>query len=875
MSWRWVAIFVLFSPLVVADERERFETEVRPLLAAQCASCHGASAMGGLRLDRPEAVTKGGKSGPAIIPGDPDKSLLIQAITHRHERLRMPPTGQLAPEQIAVLTDWVKRGAYWPPDGKAASPQSAEYAITPEQRAFWAFQPVREPAPPAVANPRWAKTAIDRFVLARLDKEGLHPVARASKRALIRRATIDLTGLPPTPDEVDAFLKDTSPEAFAKVVDRLLASPRYGERWGRYWLDVARYADDHFNSTQEEPYPNSFRYRNWVIRAFNEDMPYDQFVKAQIAGDLMPSSDPLKYTPGLGFYALSPEMQDDRVEATTKAFLGLTVACAQCHDHKFDPIPAKDFYSLQGVFAGTKLDELPLAPKETVEAWKRRKERVDKQRELVTRFYNNQRDQLAEVLASQTARFMLASRKLASSDGLDKETLERWTAYLAESRKDHPFLKPWFDLAARNGSTEDFQKIAAEFQERVLAVDDEKKKVDEKNKITLGVNPDRSKVADASLASLDRDKYVLWRDLFEKSSRDSAGFFKSPDGVYYYGKGKVERFLEGAFKSYLEAQKAELERLEKDLPPQYPFLQIVADKDKPADIHVQIRGDRNSPGEIAPRRFLAILSHGERKPFTHGSGRLDLAEAIIDAKNPLTARVMVNRVWQQHFGRGIVSSASNFGQMGERPTHPELLDYLSARFVANGWSIKKLHREIMLSETYGLSAATDIANASKDPENRYLWRANRRRLDIEALRDSILFTAGTLDTAPAEKALVFDEKNTRRTVYGFVSRRKLDGMLGLFDFPNPNNTAETRNTTNVPLQRLFFMNSPFIDRQAQALAERFRGGDEMRIRQMYRAVYGRDPDTDELRLGLEFTKQNPWRNYAQALLASNEFLFVE
>jgi hypothetical protein len=863
----WLGLFLLAgASFAQADERERFEMEVRPLLANNCWTCHRQTAMGGLRLDSLDTILKGGKSGPAIVPGKPGESLLIQAVSHKHERLKMPPQGQLTEAQIAALADWVKRGAYWPPAEKTAAPKSSEYVITPEQRAFWAYQPVRKPASPS---------SIDGFVRERLQKEGLHPVARADKRTLIRRATFDLTGLPPTPGEVDAFLKDKSPDAFPKVVDRLLASPRYGERWARYWLDVARYSDDVFNSTTDDPYPNSFRYRNWVIRAFNEDMPYNLFVKAQIAGDQIACGDPLKYRPGLGFYALSPEMQDDRVDATTKGFLGLTVACAACHDHKFDPIPTKDFYSLEGVFASTKLDEFPLVSKDVVEAWQKQKQRVDKQNEVVTRFYAAQRDQLGQILASQTARFMLATRKLAPAEGLDAETLERWNKYLADRRKDHPFLKNWFDLAARKAPVDDFRKAATEFQELVIAVTDEKRRIDEKNKITLGLDPDRGKIAGATLESLERDRYVLWRDLFERSTKDAAGFFQKPDGVYYYSKGNIERFLQGAWKDYLEAQKAELARLEKELPEKYPFLQVVSDAEKPADIHVAVRGDRNNPGELAPRRFLAILSSGERKPFTQGSGRMELAEAIADPRNPLTARVMVNRIWQHHFGRGIVATASNFGQMGERPTHPELLDYLAARFMEYGWSVKSIHREIMLSDTYALGATSDAADAAKDPENRLLWRANRRRLDIESLRDSILCVSGSLDASPAEKAAKFDEKNTRRTVYGFVSRRKLDGTLALFDFPNPNNTAEDRNVTNVPLQRLFFMNSAFVDRQAQALAERFTGDGASRIRQMYRTLFGRDPDAAELRLGLDFLKRDAWRNYAQALLSSNEFLFVD
>jgi hypothetical protein len=464
---------------------------------------------------------------------------------------------------------------------------------------------------------------------------------------------------------------------------------------------------------------------------------------------------------------------------------------------------------------------------------------------------------------------------LEPAEGLDAETLARWSTYLSDRRKDHSFLKSWFELEDRKAPEAEFRKAAAEFQDLVIAVNAEKKEVDEKNKITLGLNPDRSKVAAATLVSLERDKYVLWRNLFERSTKDAAGFFKSPDGVYYYSKGKIERFLAGTWKEYLEAQQAELSRMEKALPPKYPFLQVISDVEKPEDIRVHIRGNANNLGDVAPRRFLAILSGDDRKAFSQGSGRMELAAAITDPRNPLTARVMVNRIWQHHFGNGIVASPSNFGQMGERPTHPELLDYLASRFVESGWSVKAIHREILLSDTYALAASNDSVNAAKDPENRLLWRANRRRLEIESLRDSILYVCGTLDAKPADRAPKFDEKNIQRTVYGYVSRRKLDGTLALFDFPNPNNTAETRNTTNVPLQRLFFMNSEFVDRQAEALSGRFSGDASGRIRQFYRTLFGRDPDSEELRAGLAFVERDSWRNYAQVLLGSNEFLFVE
>lgn len=858
------------------DPAEQFETKIRPVLAKNCFACHTQSRMGGLQLSSKESLLKGGNSGPAVVPGHPEQSLLIRALNYSDAKLKMPPQAKLKEEEIADLTDWIKHGVFWPEETGSKAPQSknGEYVITPEQRAFWAFQPVRLPLIPDVKDKNWVRNPIDNFILSQLESSGLKPVRGADKRTLLRRATFDLLGLPPTPEEVEAFLNDRAPDAFSKVVDRLLNSPHYGERWGRFWLDIARYSDDKLNSTQEEPYANSFRYRDWVIQAFNKDMPYDLFVKAQIAGDFLPAEDPATYQPALGFYSLSPEMQDERVDATTRGFLGLTVACAQCHDHKFDPIPTKDFYSLQGIFAGTELHETPLAPDDVVAAYQNHKKKVEKQQAAIRKFYEAQTQQLGEILAAQTARYMLASRKLAGVEGLDQETLDRWTKYLSDPRKDHPFLKGWFDLPARTGKPEEFEKAARDFQTIVLDVLEEKKTVDDKNHIVLGIDPDRKKMSDASLFSLDRDKYVLWRNLFEKSLKDAGGLFVSGDGVLYYGEGKIERFLHGQWKAHIESMKVELAALQKALPPQYPFLQTIHDRKDPADGRIAIRGDRNNLGEIAPRRFLAILSPDGQKPFQKGSGRLELAEAIADPKNPLTARVMVNRIWQHHFGQGIVRTPSNFGQLGERPTHPELLDYLASRFVQNKWSIKAMHREIMLSATYALSADNAAANFAKDPDNRLLWRANRQRMDAETLRDSLLFVAGNLDAAPGGPAALLAETNHRRTVYGFISRRKLDGMQALFDFPNPNSTAEQRMNTNVPLQRLFFMNSPFVESQAKSFADRFEGKDDARIRQAYRVLFGRAPAQEELKLGLDFLKQATWLQYARVLLSSNEFSFI-
>ena len=853
-------LFACGFPLCAADSGEFFEMRVRPVLAKNCYGCHTSTHMGGLELDTREHALKGGNSGAAIVPGHADQSLLIQAITHRHEKFKMPPGGKLKDEEIAAIESWIDAGAAWP-EGKAA-PAAPTYTITAAQRAFWAFQPVREPSVPKGA----AHSPIDRFIDAALEHRGLKPVRPADKPDLIRRASFDLTGLPPTPEEVGAFAADKSPDAFAKVVDRLLASPRYGERWGRYWLDIARYSDDRLNSTQDDPYPNAWRYRDWVIQAFNEDMPYDLFVKAQIAGDVVPTGDRRKLEPGLGFYALSPEFQDDRVDATTRGFLGLTVACAQCHDHKYDPIPSADYYSLLGVFNNSEVSEYPLAPEDTVNSYNEQLKKVEKKEKELKDFIDQQTGQLADIQAVKTTRFLLASRKLDSGEGLDYRTAGRWEKYLKDPAKEHPYLKAWFDAAARQDEAA-MRKAAAEFQETVLAINEEKKLIDEKNKITLGLNPNRRDLSQANLLSLARDKYVLWRDLFEGR------------GVLHRSPEEIEDYLQGEWREHLQTLRAEAAALKKALPEKYPFLHALRDAKKNTPQHIYLRGDRANPGAVVEPHFVSILCGGAPPKFTHGSGRLDLANAIADPRNPLTARVMANRIWQHHFGYGLVRTASNFGELGERPTHPELLDYLAARFVEDRWSIKAMHREIMLSQAYQRSADYSAADFAIDPDNRLLWRANRQRLDAESLRDALLFVSGSLDLkmgGPPEK--LDKQGNRRRTVYGFVSRRKLDPMLGLFDFANPNSTSDQRLVTNVPLQRLFFMNSELVAEQSRSLAGRLRAepDDAARIRKAYRLLLGRDARAEEIRLGLEFLKDadRSWPRYAQVLLSSNEFGFV-
>jgi len=885
-----VACLVCFRHFAEGSE-ELFESRIRPLLIEKCFVCHTGSRLGGLQLDSRANLLKGGNSGPAIIPGNSAQSLLIQAVSHTHERLKMPPQEKLSEAQIAALAAWIQAGAPWP-DGKSNEVSAAHQkeTIASQQRALWSLQPVRKPSLPAVRNGSWPKVPMDYFVLSRLEEKGLAPVKAAEKRTWIRRLTYDLTGLPPTPEEVDAFGKDGAPKARARVVERLLASPRYGERWGRHWLDVARYSDDLLNTLKEDPLPNAFRYRDWVIKAFNDDLPYDQFVKAQIAGDFM-EGDKGKWVGGLGFYNLTPNLQDDRVDVTTRGFLGLTAACAQCHDHKFDPIPTKDYYALQGIFESTELDEYPLAPKEAVEEYQKQQKLVDEQGSRIDEFLDAQTTQLSEILASRASQYLMATRRVLGSEkssaeavardqGLDSETLDRWLKHIQKAPREHPFLNNWDALVKREAPLEELKAEAEKFQDLLLSVIREKKGVEQKNLILTGGSQEFEVLSKVNLASLERDRYALWVDFFQGRLR-MEGSRERDRGVLLYRKKEVERFLQGEWKTHLEAIQTRLEELKRVLPEKYPFVRTIKDVAKPANLKVYIRGNKETQGEEAPRAFLSVLCGGDPVPFTKGSGRLELAEAIADPKNPLTARVMVNRIWQHHFGTGLVATASNFGHLGERPTHPELLDYLAARFVEQGWSVKAMHREILLSATYALSAESSEKTSLADPDNRLLWRANRRKLDAEALRDSLLFVSGKLDlTMGGDPVRLSDEKNLRRTVYGFVSRAKLDGTLSLFDFPDPNFTSEGRIGTDTPLQRLYFLNSEFVISQAKALVDRLQtvraAGATMKIQHAYRVLFQRDPSPEEIQIGLKFVESGPdkWLRYAQALMSSSEFILV-
>jgi mono/diheme cytochrome c family protein len=915
---------------------EYFETKVRPIFANVCSNCHGDTATSGLRVDSRESLLKGGTRGPAIVPNDADKSLMIQAVRQTGD-LKMPKGGKLSPEEVQSLTEWVKMGAPWPKSKPTIAASSGpQFKISPAQRAFWSFQPLKMPATPTLKNAHWAKTAIDRFVLAQLEAQGIPPAPQADRRTLLRRATFDLTGLPPTPAEIEAFEKDKSPNAFEKVVDRLLASPRYGERWGRHWLDVARYAEDDVRGLDPKgrgymPFRGAYVYRDWVIKAFNSDLPYDKFVRMQLAGDLTGDKNLAEALPATAYMGGGPWLWDqaepvqgradernERIDAVSRGLLGLTVACARCHNHKYDPISQKDYYALGGVFASSTYKEYPLASEAQVAAWREKEQQLLDLQEQLEDFTTKETEQLASILATQTSKYMmgawrvtgkpkLTAAEAAEHDTLDPELLERWVKFLAQPPKFYPFLKDWQAMIAAGAKEEDEAKVLADaFQKLVLQVETAQKAIKEQNDVIKAkadvkkrsrrdALPNEFETDDQfcpgcslELKTLPTEKASLYVDVFLYSLE--SGEQRPLPGLLAFTDWSLKRRLNADWRDYVTDLEHQIDALKKSLEPQYPFVHGLSDKPKPVNIAVNLRGNPHSLGDEVPRRFLAVLGPEDQQPFTEGSGRLQLANDIVNS--PLAMRVFVNRVWKWHFGSGVVGTPDNFGVAGERPSNPELLEYVAASFKQNGMSLKKLQREIMLSAVYQTSVQESPEAREKDGSNRFYSHFNRQRLDAESIRDSILFVAGDLDlkeTGGPSKD--FGPDNNRRTVYCKVSRFRLNNYLQVFDFPNPSFTAEQRFSTNVPLQRLYFMNNDFVYDQAGKLAERVypQGSDSARIAEAYRLLYGRVPTAKEMEMGLQFLKTTPerpgntvngepvtaWKQYARVLLSANEFEFVD
>lgn len=710
-QFAWVSLFFgLVVSTSLADEAglEFFERKIRPVLVEKCYECHSAKAAtngelkGNLLLDTREALLTGGDSGPAIVPNKPDESPLIDALAYT--TYEMPPSGPLGEKVVADFRKWIEMGAPDPRSGGESIPIAKTEIDFESAREFWSFQPPQRHPEPETRQHDWITRPIDAFVLKRIEDAGLSPSEPADRHTWLRRVTFDLTGLPPTPHEVEQFQADNSADAKSRVVERLLASPQYGEHWAKMWLDLMRYAEDQAHivgNNRSLCYPNAYLYRDWVIDALNKDVPYDQFIKLQLAADLIEPKDDRNHV-ALGFIGLGPKYYrrnslevmadewEDRVDVVSRGLLGLTVACARCHDHKYDPIETEDYYALAGVFASTRMFNRPM--------------------------------------------------------------------------------------------------------------DDSKK-------------------------------------------AEKGGETKNPEDAMH----------------------------------------IIADT-KPQDLNVFIRGDVKKKGPTVPRRFLQILDD-EAKAFESHSGRLELANAIVDPQNPLTARVIVNRVWARHFGQPIVDTPSNFGKLGSEPTHPELLDDLATRFIEHGWSLKWLHREITMSATYGQSSVATAEAIASDPANQLLSRMPRQRLSIEQWRDAVLTISGELDPQVGGQSIdPQDPKSTRRTVYSEISRLELNSMLALFGHPDPNTHSERRIQTTTPLQKLFVLNSPFMVKQAEAFASRLINSQtdfDSRLELAYQLCFSRSPNPAEHALAAKFLENHAddensrWTQFAQILFASNELQFVD
>jgi len=912
-----VVLGLAYAPIAAqepsAEDAAFFEREIRPLLIRHCYECHGdlKEPKGGLSLTSRAAILRGGENGAAAVAGKPGDSLLMSAVNY--EGLEMPPNGKrLSPVDVARLTRWVERGLPWPADTPEALRKAQSLVeherIATGRASLWSLRPIVDPPLPQVRNASWPRTSLDRFVLAKLENLGLTPSPAADKRTLLRRLTFDLIGLPPTPEEMAAFEADASPDATRRVVDRLLSSPHYGERWGRHWLDVARYADTKgYVLFQDANFPWSYTYRDYVVRSLNEDLPYDRFIVEQLAADLLPLGDDRRALTALGFLTLGngfmnnqQDVIDDRIDVVTRGLLGLTVSCARCHDHKFDPIPTKDYYSLYGVLASATEPTVPplFEPPPQTEAYAAfAKELAERERKL-KEFLDLKFEQLVSGARSRVDEYLLAAQAqvgkppvedfmlLADSNDLNPTMILRYQVFLERSAKSHdPILAIWHALAALP---------QAEFSAKAGDV--------VRQRITSGperpIHPlvagaflgkplkelaDAAKVYRELLAGAD----VLPAAALDPNLESLRAILRAPGAPANPARneiGVLELLPDRDSQKIRTDLLTAIEKWRAEGAAAPPRAMVVEELPQPIQPRVFVRGNPNQLGEAVPRRFLQMLSDDEPPPFRHGSGRLELAQAIASRDNPLTARVMVNRVWQQHFGKALVSTPSDFGARSEPPMHPELLDHLAARFIEQGWSLKQLHREMVLSATYGQVSNDRPECRAVDAENELLWRMNRRRLDFETTRDALLAVSGRLDPAlygPPRQGIC-EPTTTRRTLYGHIDRLNLPGLFRTFDFPNPDATSPQRSVTTVPQQALFFMNSPLVQEVSRQMAARADVAKEPdaagRIRRLYQLALARAPQREELELAQKFVADGramAWQELAQGLLEANEFVFVD
>ena len=906
--WSLVAWLALVSSGLAADpsasDRELFEKRVRPLFIEHCYECHsGRKSNGGLVLDTREGLLKGGDSGAALIAGDPEKSRLIEAVRYKNSDLQMPPKNRLAASEVELLEKWIANGAFDPREVIESEGAPAPVGMSIEEgKQFWSFRPVSNPPLPVVHQQDWVRTPIDAFLLAKLEASGLKPAAPADKRTLIRRVTFDLIGLPPTPEEIEAFIGDESPDAFRNVCERLLDSPGYGVRWGRHWLDVARYADS--NGLDENlAYGNAWRYRDYVVNAFNNNKPFNRFLIEQLAGDLVPEANQETKTATaflvLGAKVLAePDREklemdtiDEQLDSMSKAFLGMTFGCVRCHDHKFDPIKQTDYYALGAILKSTRTfastntgaikhwNEYSFATDEELTKVKALDKVIAEKQAAAANWRNQATEKLRVEARAKATDYLVAAahfepdmpltqvEEIARPLGLHPRILHHCRLHLAR-HPDDPLLVRWHELVAAGdlaGIERHFRPLF-EGAEAALAA-------------ARKANPSASVIDDPRL------------ELARAALYDASGLLAvPPKPEFAFDAATLDEYNRLATEARLfESQAADA-----------ASAMGVADGTVQTELAIHIRGSHRNLGKPVKREFPEVMRTSSVRPIlpVDQSGRLELAQWLASTEHPLTARVFVNRIWRWHFGVGIVASTENFGKLGDRPSHPELLDFLARHFMEHGWSIKELHRLILASNAYQMSSvhADEPAAVLVDAENRLLWKFRLQRLDAEQIRDSILAVSGRLDTSIGGKSIplrnrqfVFDHTSIdhtkydslRRAIYLPIVRNNVYTMFDQFDFPDPTMPTGHRNATVVAPQALLMMNSDLIMDSANAFAARIKdysGYDAARINRAYDLAFGRSPTEAESQRALVFLGENApaevWSLFCQSLFASNEFIYL-
>ncbi|MDG1893482.1 MAG: PSD1 and planctomycete cytochrome C domain-containing protein [Fuerstiella sp.] len=867
----------------IADERtDLFESVIRPILVEQCSACHGDKKQSGeLRVDSLKALLRGGDTGPAIVPGQSHRSLLMQAVV-RSEDLAMPPDKPLTKPQIDALQKWIDSGAVWP-----KSTAQLESMTDRSAKTHWAFQPVHKPEVPHHKD-AWGTTPIDAFILRALKANSLSHAPQADRRTLLRRASYAVTGLPPSPEAVAAFASDQRPDSWQQAVDNLLNSQRYGEHQARHWLDVARYADTkgYVYGREERFWVHAWTYRDWIINAFNSDMPYDRFLLLQLAADQVEDRAEGDLaamgflTLGRRFLGLKHDIIDDRIDVVCRGTMGLTVSCARCHDHKYDPIPTADYYSLYGVFDSCAEELVPLSHEPVAdkafadELAKRVKTLVNTRQKRCEETSTRIRNRVGDYLLAQTELHKYPPAgfdQIIAADDLHPRIVSRWQTWLynAKRRKD-PVFRAWHEFAQIPAET--FSANSASVARELSELNDGQ--LNPLVAAAFATAPGSFlEVVDryaALLSTVDADWKALTQSAVGRQrplprSLENAAEEQLRQVIYGVGSpcviaeehiANTETLFSSGNVNELWKQQGEVDRWIIQAKYDVPYAMTLIDRAAPSEPRIFRRGNPASPGAPVSRRFLSLFSPDSETPFTIGSGRRELADAIIDPNNPLTARVMVNRVWTHIFGEGLVTTASDFGLRAERPSHPELLDWLTSWFMENDWSLKKLHRLLLTSAVFQQTARGLDPNAVQaaqqiDPDNRLLWHMTPRRLTFEESRDSLLQAAEDLQTEMGGKSFDLFSKGSqvpRRTVYGTIDRQFLPGTLRMFDFANPDLHIARRSETTVPQQALFFMNHEMVLEQVRVLAAKSAKKDDStaRMTHLFQRILQRAPTSAEL-----------------------------